>query len=227
MTTYRRGVLQEGRFGWAGRNGLALTEGWFWARRNGGYNLYLGRGSRGAVDFAHPVAASAADAREARLTGLFAADEDYWLAIKTVSRFGLESPDCAWLHLRTDSALAGRPVPDPVRNLRTRRTAAGGVQVMWEYEPRPDAVRPAAFTIYLAANDAPIDYARPAGQVAYRQSGRTYVWTLDVPAPSDPVRISVRARTADGTDDGSRRFVYARTDAAPPGAVTALDVKQS
>jgi len=217
-------MLQEGRFGWCGRSGLALTDGVFWPRRAGGYNFYLSTQGRAGLNFNNPIAACGPSQVPISLIGLFAPSHDVWLAARTVSRFGLESDDYAWIRIRTDETGNGAAVPDPVTNLRAARTDWGTLKLLWEYQPRMGGVRPAEFRAYMGFTDDSIDYEFPLAQVRYREGLRSYAWNSDDFCCDYPIRIVVRAVTADGVDDGSKLTITTLTDLQSPGRAEDLSV---
>ena len=227
MIAHRRNVLQEGRFGWCGRSGMALTQGAFWPRRSGGYNFYLGASGLVGVDFNHPIAACGPAATTVRLDDRFESSRDAWLAVRTISRFGLESEGFAWIRVRADEMGDGSVVPDPVINLRAGRTAWGTLKLQWEYQPRMGIVRPAAFEIYIGPGDGPIDYDHPLARAVYREGLRSYAWDSPDFLAAYPVRAVVRALTADGADDGSKLAVVTLTDLQYPGSAEDLAVEQT
>jgi hypothetical protein len=198
---------------------MGLSDGYFWSRRLGGYNFYAGRQGLAAVDFDHPVAACGPAAEAITLRNIFQAECDHWLAVRTVSRFGLESTDQAWLRVRTDEVPDGKEVPDAIRNLRAGLAADGGVKLEWEYEPRLAMVRPSEFKVYVGSVDGPIDWSQPIGTVSYRENQRLYVWEDSEHTVSEQSKVAVRAEAIDGVDDGSTESIIARPDVRQPGVV--------
>lgn len=233
MLTYQRGMLREGCFGWPGRSGMMLSDGYFWARRAGGYNFYLGLTGTSGIDFANPIAACGSDRSDLTVGGVFQSDRDHWLGIKAVSGFGRESEGYSWIRLRTDSQLDGKAVPAPVENLRAKLGGAGRIALTWEYRMRPGWPVPSTFKIYGKTGAWPIDFSQPlqdAGgdvQVPYRPSQWQYYWDnrTDTLGPG-PWRLVVRAETADGTDDGSQRYIIAMTDYSLPGRIDGYKLEQ-
>ncbi len=226
MVKQRRGILQEGRFGWAGRSGMVLSEGVFWCRRAGGYNFYLGRQGWSAIDFEHPVGASGPAELSMRIKNVFSEPRDYWTAVKSVSRFGLESDDFAWLRVRMTDSGVGHAVPDQIRNLRAGFTLNGTVKLEWEYEPRIGTVRPSVFKIYLGFEDQEVQYEYPLETVAYREGRRNYTWESFSLWGAVQYKLAVRAETAQGVDDGCQRSIIARADAGSPGEPERLWMEQ-
>lgn len=226
MLTHRRGMLQEGWFGWCGRNGMALTEGLFWARRSGGYNFYYSGEGLGQIDFSHPVAACRPGVYETQISGIFEANKDYWLAVKTISGFGLESEEYEWLRIRTDSNNDGKEVPQQVNNLRSGVVfETGRVKLEWDYQPGAGRVRPAVFKIYILSGDGPDYEYWLEGQVEYREGQLRYVWESNNLSSYYPYRMVVRAETADGVDDGNGRYVIAKAETIRPGSVESVDAE--
>lgn len=220
-------MLQEGRFGWCGRSGMALSDGYYWTRRNGGYNFYLGRQALSEIDFDHPMAVCEATVKELEIGGVFAAGQDYWVAVRAVSQFGLESAGYSWVRVRTDGLLAGKMAPDQVRNVRTCLTYNGMVRLEWDYEPRAGIVRPGTFNIYVTLAGVPFNYLSPVATVAYREGRRTYLWNSSDLGSPYPMKFVIRAVTADGIDDGSQRYITARGDIRYPGDAEDLGAEQA
>ncbi len=228
MMRYRRGILSEGRFGYAGKSGMVLTEGYFLVRRSGGYNFYLAKYAQSAFDFTTPIACCGPDRREIDIEGMFEPNRDHWIAIKSVGKFGLESEGYQFIRVRTDSNLDGKPVPEYVQNLRfeiDRIRGNGKVNIIWDYEPAVGSVRPAVFKVYMVEGEAPNYSYYPIGEEEYVEGRRTYVhrsylgWDL-------LYRVAVRAETADGVDDGNERFIVARGNGDVPGDTDDLVVEQ-
>jgi len=226
MEGYRRGILQEGRFGWCGRSGMMLSEGYFWGRRMGGYNFYVGRGSLNAVDCEHPVGGCGSSGESAEVGGAFEANTDYWIAIRAVSGFGLESAGYEWIHVRTDGEGRGHLVPDSVLSLRGDCDRRRTPRIMWEYESRMSSVLPAMFDVYVALWDHPMPYGSPIAQVPYREGRRSYFWDATMVDGPVKVKVAVRARTAEGVDDGSEGIIVVRGNSGYPGEVDSFDVEQ-
>ncbi len=223
MPEYRRGILQEGRFGWTCRNGMSLTEGVFWARRNGGYNFYYSDVSVSETDFSHPIAACGNDIHQVSLSGIFEANKDYRIAVKTISGFGWESEEYKYIHVRTDENVDGREVPEPVSNLTSGiADESGAIQLEWDYYPPVGRVRPAVFKIYQLRGDAPDYEYFFADSVEYREAQLHYVWKAFHLSPYNVHRLVVRAETADGVDDGNGRYVIARGNGTSPGIVDSV-----
>jgi hypothetical protein len=198
---------------------MAMSEGEFWCRRGGGHNFYCSGQSRAEIEFDFPVAACGADASEISISGIFAKGKDYWLAVKNVSVYGLESDGYAWVRVRTDASLGGSEVPDQVQNLTAGIGYYGRVKLEWDYEPRLMAVRPAVFNVYVGDEESGVRFDFVEGQVSYRENQKHYVWDGTYLVYSYPYKIVVRAVTAAGVDCGCQRYILARADDVRPGAV--------
>jgi hypothetical protein len=233
MLNFRRGMLTDGDFGWSGRSGMMLADGYFWARRSGGYNFYLGVTGERGIDFEHPMAACGPDRDDLTFSGPFPADSDYWLAVKAVSGFGLESEGYAWIRVRTDDDGNGDARPAPVQNLRAGIGWNGRIILEWEYPLRPGWPVPSTFKIYGGVGSIGVDFSTPLQglggdvQVSCRPGRWQYVWdNLDDPIGTGPWKLAVRAETADGVDDGSQRYVVAMGDLVGPGSLEEFNVEQ-
>lgn len=227
MLDYRRGVLTEGAFSWPGRCGMMLTDGWFWARRAGGYNVYAGcRTGVSGIDFDNPIAACGPDDRQLTLPELFDADNDYWLAVKAVSGFGLESEQYSWLRIRTDSQANGQPVPAQVEKLTAGLGWGGRIILKWEYQTRLGWLTPSKFKVYVAIGDDEVNWSSPVAQIEFRSTQKSYVWDSLTLGGSGSYKLAVRAETAAGVDDGSVRYIVARADSVVPGSVEEYQLEQ-
>ena len=218
MIGYRRGMLTDGWFGWAGRSGMMLSDGYFWARRDGGYNFYLGRFGPSDIDLAHPAAACGSRRSEFQVPVALAAG-DHFLAVTAISRFGRESAEHRWLRVRIDAEGGGVAVPAAVENLSWELSDGGRVMLRWEYPMRPGWPAPAEFRIYYAQADQPMAFDQPYACVPYRRSAWRYVWDGMGVAGHFAQRFAVRAATAAGVDDGSTRTIVAGSDDRPPGSI--------
>jgi len=226
MLTYRRGVLTEGWFSGPGRSGMMLSDGYFWARRDGGYNFYLSDNGVSGFDFRHPFAACGSARTEFTPGGQYEQERDYWLAVSTVSRFGLESSDYAWMRIRTDSDVNGAQVPGQVDNLHQGLNWNGEVTLSWEYNPRPGWPAVSNFVVYWTCARDAIDYSDPADEIAFRPGQRLYTWDGPGFTNDDPLRLAVRAVSADGIHDGSLRYIIGRGDPDFPGTIAGQIVEQ-
>ncbi len=225
MLSHKRGILQEGRFGWAGMNGMSLTEGIFWARRSGGYNFYFSDKSLSEIDFRWPMAACGSDVHRIELEGIFEANRDYWIAVKTISGFGWESDSYEYVHSYTDENVDGKEVPEPVSNLKAGiENGTGAIELQWDYEPAASRVRPTEFVIYMLSDDGNgnDDYVA-VGSVEYSEGRVRYVWVGNNLSLFNVYRLIVRARTGEGIEDGNGRYVIARGNGISPGSVDSVE----
>ncbi len=223
MLGHKRGILQEGRFGWAGMNGMSLTEGIFWVRRLGGYNFYYSDVSVSEIDFSHPIAACGIDVHRVNVSGIFEANKDYWIAVKTISGFGWESEEYKYIRIRTDNNIDGKEVPQQIANLKADLVNGNGnVQLEWDYQPSVGRVRPVAFKIYTLLGNAPNYEYWLIDSVEYREGQLHYVWKSTSLSSSNAHRLAVRAETAEGIDDGNGRYVIAKGNSILPGIVDSI-----
>lgn len=216
MATTRRGVLNEGRFGWGGRGGMALSEGWFITRREGGFNVYRSRYGVSGFDRSQPIAACGAN-RSSLTVAVGATAGDSWLAVTRVSGFGLESDECAWIRVRANGATIAA-VPAAVMNLRPTYGRNGSVALCWEYESPWGWPEPSEFCIYVVGPTKAINYNVVRERVPYRRSQRLYLWRGGV-ITSTAMRFAVRAVTAEGVHDGSTASLVALGDTSFPGTI--------
>jgi hypothetical protein len=220
---YRRNLLQEGRFGWGGRNGMSISEGYFWARRNGGYNAYFGRFGLAAVDGRHPVGVADAATNELVIKDVCTGWNDYWIIVKRVSGFGVESRGAVWRRIRTDGNGNGEEVPDEVIHLCAAFSGNGGVRLEWDYEPRLAAERPASFKIYLV--DENKEGGSFIGSVVWREGQKHYRWDGSELGEEKIYRLIVRAESKAGIADQSERWISARGDGELPPTISRVDAE--
>lgn len=227
MNSTLRGMLTDGAFSGPGHSGMMLSEGYFWTRRLGGYDFYLGRNGVTGINFSNPVAVCGPDASPFVLGGLFDEAGDYWLAVRAVSTFGVFSTGYAWRRIRVDESGDGWGVPGEVENLRSRLGPTGRVVLEWDYSMDLGQPVPSTFNIYVAVGDAPINFSSPYASVDYRPSQRTYVWDSIDLAGTSAYRLVVRAESADGIEDNSQRGIIARADSTMPGSIEAYELEQA
>jgi hypothetical protein len=204
---------------------MMLSDGYFWVRRNGGYNFYLGDHGVSSIDFSRPVAACGSVADELTLAGLFEAGEDCWIAITAVGKFGLESDAYAWQRIRTDEALNGHAVPAPVENLRGGLGDFGCLKITWDYRLRPGGPAPSKFLLYAGYVANPVDYLNPVDEVPFRPTRWRYEWSDVSYVDGGPYRAAVRAVTAEGVHDGSYRSVVVCPDSRHPGSIEQFTIE--
>lgn len=224
---YRRSILNEGRLGYGGKTGMVLTEGYFLTRLKGGYNFYLGQGSELSIDFKSPIGCCGPQRDMFQMQLQLLPQKDYWIAIKSVGRMGLESREYRAIRFRTDNTLNGRAIPPAVKNLRARVDPLGGrvINIMWDVELQPGDVRPKLFKIYSLLGSGPGYIYVPIGQVSYMEGKRRYVYRY-LAGEDAFYRVVVRAQTEDGFDDGNERFIVVRGGEDICSSVEEFDLKQ-
>ncbi len=204
---------------------MLLCEGYFWARRNGGYNAYVGRFGLEEVHMRHPVGVADAETNELVIKDICAGWNDYWIVVKRVSGYGVESSGSVWRRIRTDGNGNGQEVPDGVRNLCTSSSANGCVRLEWEYEPRLAAERPKEFKIYLVDENGVGD--TPVGSVSWREGQKHYYWNGSLLWQESIYRLVVRAESAARVSDGSNRWISARSDSGRPESIDRIYVEMT
>lgn len=226
MLAFKRGMLTDGWFRWPGRSGMMLSDGYFWARRDGGYNVYVSELGVSGLDLGRPVAACGAGSDQLTLAGMFSADSEYWLAVTAVSRYGRESSDYTWIRVRTDGSVTGSAVPAEVENLRQGLGSHGELTLLWEYDVPAGWPAPSRFDVFWKYSAYAIDYGNPAAQIAYRAGRRSFLWDGPGFTNDAPLRLAVRAVTAGGVHDGSLRQIIGRADPDYPGTIEGHVVEQ-
>jgi len=207
MGSHKRGVLQEGRFGFAGRTGQSLADGYFWTQRAGGYAFYLGVDSPAEVDFSHPAAVCGPAVDELQLPVFFQGDGDYHLVCKTVSRFGIESDASASLRIRTDQQNNGFAVPGSPHDLTAAALSGSRVMLRWRYEGSSGSAAVSYFKLFSDGGLGQVDYGVPLAQVDARPGERCYRWISWPLRQGQPYKFAVRAYSADDMSDDNARYV--------------------
>jgi hypothetical protein len=215
MLETMRGILQQGRFGKSGRSGMSLSDGVFWTRRSGGYDIYLSKNGLTDILDGAPIFSCGQALNQTELSGHFLPSDDTWLAIRTVSRFGLESESVAWIQIRTDAEAVGHEVPEPVSNLRGSWHGMGNVRLDWDYSPRAGAVKPKEFHVFSGYGCEPINFTTPIAIVPHEIARRTFTCYTALRG-TWYYRCAVRAVTEDGVSDLNQGWIIVRPNTTPP-----------
>lgn len=229
MNHAQRDPLRVGYFGRSAYNALCLTDGYFWTRRQGGYNVYRGVNSPHHIAYGRPVAARTADATQLTLPAALVADADtvHCFAVRTVGPFGHESSDAAIVSFRTDADCDGTSLPNAPYGLEVRTLGDRRVGLRWRYDSTGQSAWPTHFAVYSDNGTGTIDYDTPADMVTCESIRRRYAWQSDSLAAGYMYRFVVRAVTADGATDGNRRSISIAVHTTPvvaPDDITAGNV---
>ena len=225
MLEYLRGPLQEGRYKFPGHAGMSLTDGYFWAQRGGGYGFYLGRNSASNIDFEHPIALCG-PVNQLLLPAVFGASGQYYLACKTVSRFGLQSDDYALLNIYVDGQLDGYAAPGSPFDFYARALSGSRVLLAWRYEPAAGSAQLLQFKIFTDNGSGTIDYQTPIGQVLFRPAGKCYRWISDQLDDNKFYRFVVQAYSAEGICDGNGDYLTIKPFSTISASVQAVTLQQ-
>ncbi|HSW46495.1 MAG TPA: hypothetical protein VLM89_13085, partial [Phycisphaerae bacterium] len=149
-------------------NGVCATNGFFFPRIRGGYNLYRQREGQPGVE---PAGAAGADAVTAR-TFPWAAHEAnarYHYRLAAISGGGLENLEEqseARIVCDESGSWAG-PRPNAPSDLRVTPAAGGRFVLQWAYDPEGQEVEPAGFRVYCGLGWSGVDYTQSAGSLPY------------------------------------------------------------
>lgn len=209
--------------GWSPRgiaNGLCATSGFAFPRVAGGYNLYRSQADAGDPDYAAPVGAAGASAREiATFSWLpHAANATYVYAVRSIGGGGVESAPSA-LSKTVPFDDAGDPAalqPNSVTNLAVRAIAAGRFEVSWGYLIEEEDAPPAHFEVYSDHGAGTIDFETPIGAVVYVPRRSRFSFVTGSHEHGAVLTFAVRAVSADGGVAESPLAVAAIADADAP-----------
>ncbi|NLX12491.1 MAG: hypothetical protein GXY44_02410 [Phycisphaerales bacterium] len=201
-------------------NGLCSTEGFFFPRIAGGYNLFRAVG-RVPADCDPIVGAAGHDAVTIRTFP--------WIrhAASTVYMWRLAAIGGGGVGNCTDEAStttafdeAGRWVgcrPNAPADLRVTALSGGRFLLRWTYTEEGQQVEPLIFHIYHDGGRGTMDYETPVGVVDYRRRQWHYAFTTAGFDHDTRVRWAVRAVSASGVEERNVLTVAGRAERqAPP-----------
>ncbi|MBS3734477.1 MAG: hypothetical protein KGY99_06070 [Phycisphaerae bacterium] len=183
------------------------------------YEIYLGIGGPDAVDYGQPVAwrqgAGPVDVPIALSPGV-----RYVLAARAVSDAGILERNTHVLttvEVNADGALLGAPPPRP-EDVTADVLAAGDVRLAWSNRAALGLAEPDGFDVLSDGGTGTLDEDVPVATVDDVRPGQQE-FAVELPAPTSPLRLAVRARAAGRVGPISRPApVYV----PPPAASVAL-----
>ncbi len=200
-------------------SGVCASNGFFFPRIRGGYNLRreIGSvpqaGSRivGAAGFdaaqirTFPWVSHAANATYTyRVTVINGGGVEEW-AEETVSITGFDASG-NWVGAR----------PNPPGDLRVIPLAGGKFLLQWTYTREGEQAEPAAFRVYHDGGSGSVDYNTIIASVAYRRGRFHYMYTSIAFTHGTRVRWAVRAASAAGAEEKNTQVAFGWADAAAP-----------
>jgi len=217
-TDWRREALFSGATHTAFMLGTVLTQGWFWARRNGCTTVHRGVDLT-TVDLGRVLYVAEADVREISLPVWLShpPGSTYCYLVRRFNGCGRQERTVAAatvLRIASDGRKAS-PRPNAVQGLRSERVGAAGARLVWFYCPLDQEIAPAQFNLYGSDATHEADSANPMAVVRY-DGRRFYAWLGLVPAGSANTFI-VRAASAEGTEGAPSACAVPQVAAMPPG----------
>ena len=185
------------------------------------YNVYANDGLGGAVNYAAPIATTAA------LTyspGPLPMASDTTFAVRAFdTATGLEESNTE-ARVRVILDANGQDVtarPNPPNALAVRATSGGGALATWGYNPVGQGGAPAAFLVYLTPGAVP-NYAAPAATVPYFAGTPRFSCALAGLADGVTYAVAVRASNAAATEGNTSAVALVSGDSTPPSNVDVL-----
>lgn len=216
--------LTEGDFS----NGLplleGLTEGDFWTRSQGCYNIYGGQDHIDNIDYSHILLTSTTKGIVNLPTSIsHEADTDYYYATRCVSGTGKEEKSTmSIVKLALDSDGKRRPVrPNCVKYLYAQPVSKGKVQICWWYWPIGQQIAPDHFAIFGDGENGTVDYNNVLTQINYTGE-YFYSYVSSVGQDQKSYRFSVRSVASNGTDDGNNSIIEAVVDLTGPDGIEGI-----
>lgn len=164
--------------------GTVLTNGWFWARREGCTVLYGGPSMEG-IDFVNILAVSELKAGEISPPNYLkhSGGETYFYAVRRFNGCGYHERTLAGavkVAIRPDGNLS-KPAPNNILAGSAEQITNERIRLVWFYWPLEQGSQPVCFRIYHGDGTRQVDFENPLGSVVYR-GRRFYGWesgTLD------------------------------------------------
>ena len=185
------------------------------------YNIYANDGLGGAVNYATPIAATAA------LTytpGPLPQASDTTFAVRAFdTTTGLEESNTE-ARVRIILDPNGQDIsarPNAPNALAVRATAGGGCLATWGYNPVGQGGPPSAFLIYLTPGAAP-DYTAAAATVPFLAGMARFSCALAGLADGATYSVAVRASNPAAIERNTSAVASVTGDATPPNNVDAL-----
>lgn len=186
-----------------------------------GYELFV-RPTRDAAETL--VGIAPASANQMVLTGL-PANAQCWVRIAAVDRLGQADNELRLLRLITDgSAQVAPPVPNAPLNLVLTPLAGGYIEATWGYLATGQAVAPAGFRIYTAADADQPDWSASVASVGYAEITQ-FRAVLGPYAHGQRRVVGVRSVASSGAVNPRGAVASAVAQAAVPGAISTWSVE--
>jgi hypothetical protein len=185
------------------------------------YNVYANDGQGGPVNYATPIATTAA--LSFTPPPLAAPSDNTFLVRAFDTAVGLEEANTdARVRIVVDSA--GNDVttrPNAPFALALRATAGGGCDASWSYNTAGQGGPPTGFYVYLSPGASP-SYASPAATVPYVAGRAGYACELSGLVDGATSTVAVRAFNAAGAETNTTVVASIVGDSTPPTNVDAL-----
>ena len=223
---WRREALFNGMTSNALKLGTALTQGWFWVRRNGCAAVYRGE-SITQMDVRHVLHVADAQSGEISLpAGLSpgAGSTCCYLVRRFNSSGCQEQTTTAAVTVRIgpDGQLA-QPSPNSAFSLRGEQMDGHRLRLTWFYSPLDQGTVPQEFNIYWDGATGQIDLEHPIATVPYQ--GRRF-YQYETQSLDDGLHTFViRSRSVDRVEDLSSVIVVCPVTAFSPEAPTILSAQ--
>lgn len=209
-------------------NGLCATNGFFFPRVRGGYNLYRTVAGAGASE---PELVGAAGADAVRIQTFpwvrHAAGTEYSYRLVPVGGGGVENwMDKTVTSVRfTETGLWAGPLPNAPTDLHVLPLGNGRLAIRWSYCPQDQQIAPAGFSVYRDNEAGEIDYGTTEADVRYRP-GQVYYEYVSLPQPDGSrSHWAVRAYVELNREEQNLNRAFAVARAAGPPANPAVSVQ--
>jgi hypothetical protein len=225
-TKFLKDALFGGMTSNAFKLGTALTLGWFWPRVNGCAVLYRGL-SIEEVDFDNVLAVDKIDASQINPPDYVGheANTAYFYVVHRVNNCGSEEQSLAAavkVVIDEDGNLAPAE-PNDIFLVKAGQVEGGKVRLIWFYSPLEQRSKPLCFKIYCDGGTGQIDYRDAVAVISYM--GRKFYSYQTNALQAGRYLFVVRAKDAEGVDDGSFAEVKVGITAERPAAIGILSAQ--
>lgn len=200
-------------------NAVCATNGFFFPRIKGGYNLRRGIGT--APDASSAIVGAAGSSAGAIRTFPWIthiANTTYLYRINSINGGGVEewdtdvSAQTAFDH----SAHWVGAVANGPGDLQVEPVVGGKFLLRWTYTRDGEQIEPGTFRIYNDNGTGTIDYGVVVATVTYRRGRFHYSYTSAAFAHETRIRWAVRAASAIGAEEKNTSNVFANADSTSP-----------
>lgn len=216
-TPWQQDALFNGMTSRAFQLGTALTQGWFWMRRNGCQVVYRGP-SLDEIDFTMILHVIDIAAPQFSLPAWVshAPGASYCYLVQRFNGAG-------WREQTTGAAAAVRfgldglpadPTPKPVSALEARQSDSTALRLAWSYDPLDQDTAPDRFNVYWDGGTGLIDLQNPVAVLDYK-GRRFYCHECEVDAGGDYTFI-VRTQSTTGEESMSSQRAQCQVRSVPP-----------